>query len=559
LLTRLRRTARAAVEADRLLEQFSEADSAHRAAGEAYLAAARYEDALASFDWVLEHSPADVHALLKRGFALASLGDYGSSSAAFARAKNTDPQAVQKFCIALSGRSEAPAVLDPRAIHLWALYLAQCECDWTSRDVLIDALRHAGESGVAANEPALSFVSLLLPTTQAERHALARTVASNVEKRCHPLPPAPAAAKGAPIRVGILSPDYHEHLNAHILLPLFELMDRRRLELYAYSLGPDDGSAICGGIRRAAHRFRDLRLLDSRGGAEQIRRDDIDILVDVGGYSTGARFDVVAYRPARVHVLYLGFSGTLGSQRADYVIADRTVLPPTDAPYWSEAPVYLPHTWFLYDFRTIPSALPRAARAKYGLPADAFVFSAFHRPEKIEPESFDLWMRILKQVPNGILWLYADEGRVRENVCREASRRGVEQQRLMFAAREPRPAYLARFALADLQLDSLQHNATTTACDAFSVGVPMLTLRGRTYTGRIGESLLRAAGLPELVAPDKEAFVGQAVRLASDPARLARYRRALAARTGPLFDTAGRVRELEGALLEMWREYEQRH
>jgi predicted O-linked N-acetylglucosamine transferase (SPINDLY family) len=135
----------------------------------------------------------------------------------------------------------------------------------------------------------------------------------------------------------------------------------------------------------------------------------------------------------------------------------------------------------------------------------------------------------------------------------------VELERLVFAAREPRAAYLARFSLADLQLDSLQHNATTTACDAFSMGVPLLTPRGCTFTSRIGESLLRAAGLPELVVPDKEAFVGEAVRLASDPARLASCRRALAARTGPLFDTAGRVRELEGALLEMWREYEQRH
>jgi predicted O-linked N-acetylglucosamine transferase (SPINDLY family) len=559
LLTRLRRTARAAVEADRLLEQFPEADSARRAAGEAYLAAARYKDALACFDRVLERAPADVLAQVKRGFALASLGDFDASNDALTKARTTDPQAVEKFSVALSGRADAPAVLDPRAIHLWALYLAQCECDWTSRDVLIDALRHAGESGVAANEPALSFVSLLLPTTQAERHALARTVASNVEKRCHPLPPAPAAAKGAPIRVGILSPDYHEHLNAHILLPLFELMDRRRFELYAYSLGPDDGSEIRGRIRRAAHRFRDVRLLDSRGAAEQIRRDGVGVLLDIGGYSSGARFDIPAYRPAPVQALYLGFSGTLGSKRMDYVIADRIVLPKEDAPFWSESPLYLPNTWFLYDFRTAPAVLPRAARAQYGLPADAFVFGAFHRAEKIEPESFDLWMRTLREVPGSVLWLYADEGRIRDNIRREASHRGVELERLVFAAREPRAAYLARFSLADLQLDSLQHNATTTACDAFSMGVPLLTPRGCTFTSRIGESLLRAAGLPELVVPDKEAFVGEAVRLASDPARLARCRRALAARTGPLFDTAGRVRELEGALLEMWREYEQRH
>jgi predicted O-linked N-acetylglucosamine transferase (SPINDLY family) len=555
LLTRLRRTTSAATEADRLLERFPNIEIARRAAGEAYLSAARYRDALACFDWILGRSPTDVLALIKRGFALASLGDYEASGAAFDKAKRADPQAVERFCISLSGRAEAPAVLEPRAIHLWALYLAQCECDWTGRDALVAALKTAGESGVAASEPALAFVSLLLPTTQEERHALARTVAARIEARCPTLPPQPRAH--APRRVGILSPDFHEHLNAHILLPLFELLDRKRFELFAYSLGPDDGSDIRARIRRASHRFRDLRLLDSRAAAQQIRTDGIDILLDLGGYSSGARSDIAAFRPAPVQALYLGFSGTLGSRRVGYVIADRTVLPPEDEPNWSEKPIYLPHTWFLYDFRSPSAVLPRAARANYGLPADAFVFCAFHRAEKIEPESFDLWMRVLQQVPASVLWLYADEERVRERVRREASHRGVEPQRLVFTAREPRAAYLARFPLSDLLLDSLQHNATTTACDAFSAGVPMLTLRGKTFTSRIGESLLQAAGLPELVAPDKAAYVELAVQLAADRDRLNSYRRTLEARSGPLFDTASRVREIEAALTQMWRRYEQ--
>jgi predicted O-linked N-acetylglucosamine transferase (SPINDLY family) len=556
LLTRLRRATRASDEADQLLAKFPDAEAAHRAAGEAYLAAARYKDALACFDWILARSATDVLAHLKHGFALASLGDYEASGNAFAQAKSIDARAVEKFCIGLSGRSEAPSVLEPRAIHLWALYLAMCECDWSGRDALVTALKSAGASGVAATEPALAFVSLLLPTTQAERHALAQTVAARIEARCPSLPPRPRAS--APRRIGIVSPDFHEHLNAHILLPLFELLDRRRFELYAYSLGPDDGSEIRARIRRAAHRFRDLRPLDNRAAAEQIRRDGIDVLLDLGGYSSGARFDIAAFRPAPVQALYLGFSGTLGSRRVDYVIADRTVLPPEEATFWSEAPVYLPHTWFLYDFRKPPAALPHAARANYGLPADAFVFCAFHRAEKIEPESFDLWMRVLQQLPASVLWLYADEERVRERVRREASHRGVEPQRLVFTAREPRAAYLARFPLSDLLLDSLQHNATTTACDAFSAGVPMLTLRGKTFTSRIGESLLRAAGLSELVAPDKVAYVELAAQLASDRERLNTLRRTLQARTGPLFDTESRVREIEAALMQMWRQYERR-
>jgi predicted O-linked N-acetylglucosamine transferase (SPINDLY family) len=538
------------------LATHANAETARRAAGEAYLSAARYRDSLACFDWILGRSPTDVLALIKRGFALASLGDYAASGAAFDKAKSADPQAVERFCISLSGRAEAPALLEPRAIHLWALYLALCECDWTARDTLVAALKAAGESGVAASEPALAFVSLLLPTSQAERHTLARTVAQRIEARCPALPPQPRA--DVPRRIGILSPDFHEHLNAHILLPLFELLDRKRFELFAYSLGPDDGSDIRARIRRSSHRFRDLRLLDSRAAAQQIRTDGIDILLDLGGYSSGARFDIAAFRPAPVQALYLGFSGTLGSCCVDYVIADRTVLPPEDESNWPEKPIYLPHTWFLYDFRSPPAVLPRAARANYGLPEEAFVFCAFHRAEKIEPESFDLWMQVLQQAPGSVLWLYADEERVRERVRRAAAHRGVEPKRLVFTAREPRAAYLARFPLSDLLLDSLQHNATTTACDAFSVGVPLLTLRGKTFTSRIGESLLNAAGLPELVAAGKEVYVELAVQLASDKERLNSFRRTLQARSGPLFDTASRVREIEAALMQMWQRHEQR-
>jgi predicted O-linked N-acetylglucosamine transferase (SPINDLY family) len=555
LLTRMQRSGEAAAEADAMLALLPDAEVARRAAGEAYLADMRYQDALACFDWVIDRFPADVLAHLKRGLALASMGNYDESHRAIAAARRTDSRAVERFCIALSGRSDAPAVLEPRSIHLWAMYRAQCQCDWSGLDEFARALGDAGATGVAASEPLFAFASLLLPTSQAQRHALARSVASRIEGRCAPMPPPPQAQAGTPLRVGILSPDLREHLNAHLLLPLFELSDRRRIELYAYSLAADDGSPIRARLRRATHRFRDLHLLDDHAAAQQIRRDDIDVLVDVGGYTAGARFGIMAYRPARAHVLYLGFSGTLGSDRVDYVIADPTVLPTEDMRFWSEAPVHLPETWFLYDFRAPPESMPRHARARYGLREDAFVFSAFHRAEKIEPESFGLWMRALAEAPRSVLWLYAGEGRIRDNVRREATTRGIDPARLVFAPIEPRASHLARFALADLLLDSLQHNATTTACDALAAGVPVLTLRGLTFTSRIGESLLRAAGLPEMVAHDKESFVAHAARLAQERGMLDAVRSRLAASraSAPLFNVARQVRALDAALLEIGR------
>lgn len=554
LLTQLQCTTEAAAEADSLLARFPGEEQAHRAAGEAYLSAGRYRDALACFDWVLERLPADVLALLKRGFALAGLKDYAGGRAAFAAARQTDPESVAKFCVELSGRAEAPAILEPEAIYLWTRYLALCECDWRDADEFLAELRRAIASGAAAREPALAFVAPLLPTTQQERHTLARGVAAQFESLCPPLPQPAASRAGRPLRVGVLSPDFREHVNAHLLLPLFEMGNRRELEYFAYSIGADDGSQARHAIQRSAHRFRDLRLLNDFPAAEQIRRDEIDVLVDVGGYTSGARFGIVARRPAPVQVSYLGFSSTLGSSRVDYVIADGVVLPAQDAPFWTEAVARLPSTYFLYDFRA-PVRPANARRAEFGLPQDAVVFSAFHRAEKVEPESFGLWMRILQQVPGSVLWLYSSHQRMPGNVHREASARGVDPSRLLFVPRASRDEYLARFQLADLLLDSLQFNATTTACDALSAGVPVLTARGSTFTSRTAESLLRAAGLPELVAPDREAFVAQALQYAREPARLAAVRARLAAMRGsaPLFDVAARVRELEAALVEMVR------
>lgn len=554
LLTQLQRTSEASAEADRLLERFEQEDQARRAAGEAYLSAGRYREALACFDWVLERNPADILALLKRGFALAALKEYSGSRDAFAKAKSANPEGVARFCVELSGRPEAPAALVPEAIYLWTRYLALCECDWRSIDDTVAELKRAIESGAASQEPALAFVAPLLPTTQADRYNLARSVAAPIEKRCPPLPPAAVPRAGRPLRVGILSPDFREHVNAHLLLPLFEPGNRRELEYYAYSIGADDGSRVRREIQRSAHRFRDLRTLPDRAAAEQIRRDEIDVLVDVGGYTTGARFDIVARRPAPVQVSYLGFSSTLGSSRVDYVIADRVVLPVEDAPCWTEAVARLPSTYFIYDFRE-PVRPTQAHRADFGLPEDAVVFSAFHRAEKVEPESFGLWMQILQQVPGSALWLYSSHERMPANVHREAAARGVDPQRLQFVPRAARDEYLARFRLADLLLDSLQFNATTTACDALAAGVPVLTARGTTFTSRTAESLLRAAGLPELVAPDREAFLERAVQFAREPGRLTAMRERLAVvrRSAPLFDVASRVKELEAAFLEMAR------
>jgi predicted O-linked N-acetylglucosamine transferase (SPINDLY family) len=347
-------------------------------------------------------------------------------------------------------------------------------------------------------------------------------------------------------------------LNAYLLLPLFELLDRDRFELFGYSLAADDGSAIRGRVRSTADVFRDLQPLVDHDSARVIRSDDVDILLDVGGYTTGARFAITAQRPARLQVNYLGFSSSFGSRRVDYAMVDR-IVGSVDAE-WAEARVFLPHTHFLYDFRAPPPET-HVTRQEYALPANAFVYCAFHRAEKISPDAFDLWMQILSRVPGSVLWFRALSETALRNLRVHARQHGINPARLVHAPFEPSydPRYLARHRLGDLMLDALHHNATTSACDALGAGLPLLSVQGSAMASRSGESLLRAAGLPELVAADKAAYVELAVQLAADRERLNSYRRTLDARTGPLFDTAARVRELEDAFLEMWRRYERRH
>ena len=194
-------------------------------------------------------------------------------------------------------------------------------------------------------------------STRRERHALARRIAAQIERKVAPLP-VRAATGHERLRIGVLSPDLREHLNAYLLLPLLELIDRRHFEIFAYSLAADDGSAIRGKVSAAADRFRDLSGRNDRDAANLIRADEIDILVDCAGHTTGSRFEITAQRPAPVQALYLAFPSTLGSKRVDFAIVDRVAAPPGSEAHWSEALVYLPDTYFLYDFR---EPMPRLA------------------------------------------------------------------------------------------------------------------------------------------------------------------------------------------------------
>jgi predicted O-linked N-acetylglucosamine transferase (SPINDLY family) len=257
-----------------------------------------------------------------------------------------------------------------------------------------------------------------------------------------------------------------------------------------------------------------------------------------------------------LQVLYLCFASTLGSSRVDYTILDSIVAPREHREHWSERIVYLPDTYFLYDFREKPPELA-LSREEYGLPRDAPVLCAFHKGEKIDPETFSLWMRILRAHEPAVLWLLGDRPKVVANLRGAAAQAGIDPGRLVFSGRETRDRYLARLRLADLYLDAVHHNAIVTTCDCLAMELPVLTLHGSTCTSLSAESLLRAADLPDLVARDRDDYVRRAIQLLRDPGALESLRGAIrnSRSSAPLFDTAARVGELEAAFSEMARRH----
>lgn len=520
---------------------------AHSGLADALIAAGRFDEALDWLDRLERIAPGDTGGRIRRGVALACLRRFTDARAQFDAARSSHPDEVAAYLRRVVPGAGTDVALSPENIFLWRRYLAQSACDWSGWEDYLAEMRRLCREPAVRVEPAVAFLSLHLPLSARERLEIARRVAGSIEASTPELPRRPAR-KRTRLRIGVLSPDFREHLNAYLLAPLMELLDRERFELYAYSLTADDGSAIRARVRAAADKFADFHELGDEDAARTIRSDDVDILVDAAGHTTGGRFGITARRPATLQVLYLGFPGSLGSMRIDYAIADRIVA--VSAGEWSEQVVRLPNTYYLYDFRA-PTPAARVAREDYGLPPQAFVYCAFHKAQKITPDAFQLWLDVLRRVPQSVLWMLDLSPAVRRNLARLAADGGIDPARLIFAPFEPRERYLARARLGDLFLDAVHHSAMTTACDALAAGLPVLSLKGSAMSSRAGESLLHAAGLPELVAPDAEAFVRIAANLAQ-PGALTGAKEKLSGRGTPLFDTGRRVRELGLAFEAMW-------
>jgi len=417
------------------------------------------------------------------------------------------------------------------------------------------ALQARVREGVLRGQPLLApFTFLSDPATRMEQ----RRCASNWSKLFAAAPRgARRALSEGRLKIGYLSADFHQHPTALLMAGLFGLHDRTRFEVFAYSTGIDDNSALRARLKAGFDHFIDARAQPDEALAARIRADGIDILVDLKGHTDGASTQALALGPAPIQAQYLGYPGTMGADFIDYVIGDAIVTPFAHELDYAEAIVQLPHCYQVNDRERVIG--PAGSRADAGLPGTGMVFCSFNASWKVNAGVLDAWARILAAVPGSVLWLLSRGGAdpfVR-NLRAEASARGVDPSRLVFAPFRPNPEYLALYRHADLFLDTWPYNAHTTASDALWCGCPVLTWQGETFAGRVAASLLTAVGLPELIQPDVTGYVARAIALAGDPPALARMRAHLegVGRASPLFDAQATARALEQAYQTMAGQY----
>lgn len=519
------------------------------------LGAGRSVAALAASERAVVLDPGHANAHIDRGLALADLGQFARSQQAFESVERLAPGAVRAYLERIAPADPAlERRIDPRLFFLYRGYDRLMRCDWSMRDAYVKELANLAssvvETDVAKIDLPLAYHALTVPLPPqlplriacaiGSRYAAA--VAETGVRFRH-------AQSHARLRVGYLSADFCEHLNAYLAYPLLRLHDRDRFEVFAYSIGPDDGADIRTKIRNGVDRFVDLGRSSDLHAASAIHNDGIDVLVDFGGYTQHCRPGIAAFKPSPVQLAHVGFPGTMGAPWIDYRVSDRVATPPAQRPFWREHLIFMPHCFFPYEGDPGAHGV-QVARPQYGLAEDAFVFCAHHNSYKIDPEIFSIWMGLLRELPHAVLWLVARDPAVEPNLRSEARARGVDPERLVFARPESRSRYLARYRLADLFLDAPQFTAATTACDALWMGLPLLSIARAHFPSRQAASILGALGMPELVVSNLEDYRVRALYLARNAKELQSLRRRLAgARTqAPMFRIADYVRAYELAL-----------
>ena len=564
-LIKLKRPEEAIALFDRMLAMNPAIAEAHASRGRALLDLKRYEEALQSLDRALHFDRTMTDAWHNRGLALAALGRAAEALASYGSGLAVKPQPETlnnraDLLVGLhrleeaAGDYEAILKADPKfpyARGSLAFYRLR-NCDWRDLDAEREHISAAIREGARVAQPGMMLA--LSASAEDQLRCATLWVANELPLSSTPLWRG-ERHRHDQIRISYVSGDFNAHAVAFLIAGVLEGHDRDRFEVTAVGLSPGDGSAIRARILKACDRFVDGSACGDDELAAMLRRMEIDIAVDLMGHTGGNRSGLFARRVAPVQVSYLGFPGTTGAPYIDYLIADTTVVPPAERRAYSESVVYLPDAYLPAE-SPVERAARTPGRTEAGLPECGFVFVSFTGAHKIQPPMFDTWTRLLNAVPGSVLWLQQASPIAVRHLRREAERRGIAGDRVVFAPFVPsRGEHLARLSLADLFLDTLPYGGHATSLDALSAGVPVLTCLGTTFSGRVAASLLRAAGLPELVTRSLAEYEALALKLARDPAALSSLKLKLAANRDccALFDTEGNTRNLEAAYIRMWQ------
>lgn len=536
--------------------------------GNTQSAAQRYQEASAYFKQCIAAAPDNAAAYYNLGNALRALGQSDEAAKQYRQSLKFAPNDAETHnnlgnALRDLGRlDEAIACYqqalanNPQLHHALAHLIHQKQhiCDWQGLETEIAQLRQVLAQSPQAQIPPFAFLSMPGTTAQ-EQLQCASQWAQQQFGRLIPLP-AKAHQADNKIKIGYLSADFRLHPLAFLITELLAAHDRARFHITAYSYGPDDHSQQRNAIQQSVDRFEDIYPVSDTEAAQLMQTQGIDILVDLTGYTKHSRTAIVALKPAPISINWLGYPGSMGKLGAnslfDYVIVDKTIVNISESQpaYFSEECIYLP--CYQPNNQQRPRIDP-PSKAALGIPEDAFVFCCFNQTFKITAEVYAVWMQLLKEIPNSVLWLLDCNAWAKANLIAAATQAGIAAKRILFAPRVSIESHLARHAHADLFLDTLPYNAHTTASDALWMGVPVLTCAGNTFPSRVAASLLNRVGLHTLVTETLTEYADRARTLAQHPGQLKTLKQQLLTHHQPLFNPDAFVQALETAYIHIFK------
>ena len=527
----------------------------------------RYEEALYSYEKSLILRPNDATTWSNKGITLCALKKFNEALIAYDQAIRLRPEYAQAWAnkaSSLHDQKQYPQAiaayeealrLNP-GIHYVAgemLHAKMKICDWNNLNAEINDIQGA----IAANQLASSPFPMVVASASESINFQVATLFAKDQFPVFVRPKFHSKSAEKKIRIAYYSNDFFNHATAYLMAELFELHDREHFEVLAFSFGPNTQDAMQVRLQKNFDQFIDISAMSDQEVTALSRRMEVDIAIDLKGYTTNSRPEIFALGAAPLQINYLGYPGTMGAEFMDYIIADKVLIPECNQVFFSEKIIYLKNCYQVNDSKREISN-KKFSRSEFNLPENKFVFCCFNNNFKILPMTFDLWSRILARVPDSVLWLLEDNLLAKQNLILQAESRGIAKERVIFAKRMDLPEHLARHQLADLFLDTLPYNAHTTTSDSLWSGLPVITLLGETFAGRVAGSLLAAMDLPELIARSSGEYENLAVELATNPFKLKQIQEKLLLNrlSTPLFDTELFTRGIEDAFIKIYQRYQ---